>query len=111
MKPLGAAYGRVAALRRAWYARHPDRQHRLDVPVVSVGNLVVGGSGKTPVVAAVARLLQGAGAEPPSGRAHRAGSLDAFLTPEGENASAPTGDEEGREDLEAFNAWLEGLKK
>jgi hypothetical protein len=51
------------------------------------------------------------GAEPLSGRAHRAGSLDAFLTPEGENASAPTGEEEGREDLEAFNAWLEGLKK
>ena len=51
------------------------------------------------------------GDEPPSGRAHRAESLDAFLTPEGESASAPTGEEEGREDLEAFNAWLEGLKK
>ena len=36
--------------------------------------------------------------------------MDAFFTPEGERASAPP-DEEGREDLEAFNAWLEGLKK
>ena len=64
MKPLAAAYGRVAGLRRAWYARHPDRQHRLGVPVVSVGNLVAGGSGKTPVVAAIARLLQAAGERP-----------------------------------------------
>jgi tetraacyldisaccharide 4'-kinase len=37
------------------------RRHRLAGPVVSVGNLSVGGSGKTPVVALVARLLQQAG--------------------------------------------------
>lgn len=40
-----------------------------------------------------------------------AGSLDAFFTPEGERVSGTPNDEEGREDLEAFNAWLEGLKK
>ena len=40
-----------------------------------------------------------------------AGSLDAFFTPEGERANTPHDEEEGREDLEAFNAWLEGLKK
>jgi hypothetical protein len=40
-----------------------------------------------------------------------AGSLDAFFTPEGERTNSPQGEEEGREDLEAFNAWLEGLKK
>ena len=33
-------------------------------PVISVGNLVVGGSGKTPVVAALARLLLAAGERP-----------------------------------------------
>jgi tetraacyldisaccharide 4'-kinase len=60
---LSAAYARVGALRRAWYAR-PGRSRRLSHPVVSVGNLSVGGSGKTPVVAALARLLQQRGERP-----------------------------------------------
>ena len=54
---LSQAYGAAAAWRRAWYARHPSRQCRLDRPVVSVGNLTVGGSGKTPIVEYIARLL------------------------------------------------------
>ena len=33
-----------------WYARDPSRRRRLARPVVSVGNLRVGGSGKTPIV-------------------------------------------------------------
>jgi tetraacyldisaccharide 4'-kinase len=57
-------YGRAARFRRAWYGRHPDRVRRLAQPVVSVGNLVVGGSGKTPVVAAIARLLLAVGERP-----------------------------------------------
>jgi tetraacyldisaccharide 4'-kinase len=54
---LSRAYGRVALFRRTWYQRHPDRMRRLASPVISVGNLVVGGSGKTPVVATLAQLL------------------------------------------------------
>jgi tetraacyldisaccharide 4'-kinase len=61
---LSAAYGQVARLRRSWYARRPHAKRRLDRPVVSVGNLVVGGSGKTPVVAALARLLLASGQRP-----------------------------------------------
>jgi len=57
-------YGRAARFRRAWYARHPDRTRRLEQPVISVGNLTIGGSGKTPVVAALARLLIAAGERP-----------------------------------------------
>jgi tetraacyldisaccharide 4'-kinase len=64
LNPLGAVYGRVAGLRRRWYARHPERRRTLGVPVISVGNLVVGGSGKTPVTAALARLLLDAGERP-----------------------------------------------
>src|SRR5204862_6547030 len=40
------------------------RRHRLARPVISVGNLTVGGSGKTPVVEAIARLLVQAGERP-----------------------------------------------
>jgi tetraacyldisaccharide 4'-kinase len=61
---LSGLYGRVTSLRRAWYTRHPDRQRRLDRPVISVGNLVAGGSGKTPVVAALAALLRDNGERP-----------------------------------------------
>ena len=49
--------------RRLWYAR-PDRQRHLVRPVISVGNLSLGGRGKTPVVAHLARLLVDAGERP-----------------------------------------------
>ena len=61
---LSAVYGRVARLRRSWYERHPHSRRALDSTVISVGNLSVGGSGKTPVVAALARLLLEIGQRP-----------------------------------------------
>jgi tetraacyldisaccharide 4'-kinase len=61
---LSSAYGAAAAWRRAWYAADPARQHRLERPVISVGNLRVGGSGKTPVVEYIARMLLEAGEQP-----------------------------------------------
>lgn len=64
MNPLSAVYGRAARLRRSWYARRPHAQRRLERPVISVGNLVVGGSGKTPVVARLATLLRERGHRP-----------------------------------------------
>ena len=64
MNVLSELYGRATELRRAWYGRRPHRVRRLDRPVISVGNLVVGGSGKTPVVAALAKLLSDAGERP-----------------------------------------------
>lgn len=57
-------YAGVARERRRWYARHSDRRRTLGRPVISVGNIAVGGSGKTPAVAHIARLLQGAGQRP-----------------------------------------------
>jgi tetraacyldisaccharide 4'-kinase len=51
-------------MRRTWYEQRPHTRRRLDRPVISVGNLVVGGSGKTPVVAALARLLTDMGQRP-----------------------------------------------
>lgn len=43
---------------------HPERQRRLDRPVISIGNLAVGGRSKTPIVAAVAARLRDAGERP-----------------------------------------------
>ncbi len=57
-------YASVARQRRRWYAGRPGRRRRLARPVVSVGGVSVGGSGKTPVAALVARLLRDAGHRP-----------------------------------------------
>jgi tetraacyldisaccharide 4'-kinase len=57
-------YGTVAGWRRRWYARDPGRRRGLRQPVISVGNLSVGGSGKTPIVAHLARMLTEYGERP-----------------------------------------------
>jgi tetraacyldisaccharide 4'-kinase len=61
---LSSVYGVAAAWRRRWYDGDPARRRRLRRPVVSVGNLTVGGSGKTPIVAHLARLLLEHGERP-----------------------------------------------
>jgi tetraacyldisaccharide 4'-kinase len=50
--------------RRRRMERRPQRQRRLSRPVISVGNLSMGGTGKTPVVAAIAEWLINAGHRP-----------------------------------------------
>jgi tetraacyldisaccharide 4'-kinase len=61
---LDSLYGQVMRLRRRGVERHPQRQRRLARPVISVGNLSMGGTGKTPVVAALAERLIEAGHRP-----------------------------------------------
>ena len=51
-------------MRRSWYERHPQSRRSLDRPVISVGNLSVGGTGKTPIVATLARMLRAWGERP-----------------------------------------------
>ena len=80
MSALSAVYGGVARLRRSWYERRPASRARLPRPVISVGNIVVGGSGKTPVVAALAAVLTRLGHRPAIlsrgyGRTSRPGDL------------------------------------
>lgn len=63
MSTASALYALVArARRRAW--DRPGRRRRLSRPVVSVGSLRVGGSGKTPAVEALAHLLLRMGERP-----------------------------------------------
>ncbi len=57
--PWQLLYGGAHHLRRQWYR---TRARRLPRPVVSVGNLHWGGSGKTPLVAAIAAHLRDHGA-------------------------------------------------
>jgi tetraacyldisaccharide 4'-kinase len=61
---LSDLYGRLASARRRTFDEAPARRERLGRPVISVGNLVVGGSGKTPIAACIASLLADAGEQP-----------------------------------------------
>ena len=62
--PLSLVYRAVVAARRAAYAAGWPRTHRLPVPVVVVGNVTVGGTGKTPLVLWLAAFLQRNGRRP-----------------------------------------------
>lgn len=61
---LALPYGAAVALRNAAYDRGVLRRHDAGVPVVCVGNLTLGGTGKTPLVAWVVNVLRGQGIEP-----------------------------------------------
>ncbi len=61
MNPLTGLYGAATALRNALFDRGVLPSRRLEQPVVSVGNLSVGGSGKTPFVIALGELLKAEG--------------------------------------------------
>ena len=62
--PASFLYCAVAELRRAAYRAGLLRRHRLPVPVVIVGNLTAGGTGKTPLVAWLAQFLKDRGYRP-----------------------------------------------
>jgi len=55
--PLAWLFGLVAAARRALYRTGLLHSQRLGIPVVVVGNITVGGTGKTPIAAWLARQL------------------------------------------------------
>jgi len=61
MNPLTGLYGAATALRNTLFDRGVLPSRRLERPVVSVGNLSVGGSGKTPFVIALGKLLKARG--------------------------------------------------
>jgi tetraacyldisaccharide 4'-kinase len=58
VNPLTELYGAVTSLRNTLFDRGVLSSRRLEQPVVSVGNLSVGGSGKTPFVIALGELLK-----------------------------------------------------
>ena len=63
MRLLGAMFGAGVALRNALYDHGVLRARQLQAPVVSVGNLSVGGAGKTPFVLLLGELLKARGIE------------------------------------------------
>jgi len=57
LPPLSLLYGAVTRTRLSLYRRGTFQTTKLERPVVSIGNITTGGTGKTPLVEYVARLL------------------------------------------------------
>jgi tetraacyldisaccharide 4'-kinase len=62
--PLSLLYAALMRLRRWLYAVGIFKTERLPVPVIVVGNVVVGGAGKTPTVVALVQQLRALGWQP-----------------------------------------------
>ncbi|HEY5994076.1 MAG TPA: tetraacyldisaccharide 4'-kinase [Gallionellaceae bacterium] len=96
--PLSLLFGLIAAARRLCYRLGIFQSVKLPVPVVVVGNITVGGSGKTPLALWLAQQLLDAGWHPGIiSRGYR-GSADAAQSPAPQevlpdSSPAETGDE------------------
>lgn len=64
LRPVSWLYRLIVILRHAGYRAGLLRTHRLPVPVLVVGNLIVGGAGKTPTTMALIQLLRANGHRP-----------------------------------------------
>lgn len=86
--PLGWLYGLATTLRLAFH-----KPRKVSVPVICVGNLTAGGTGKTPVSIALAELLQKNGRRPFFVTRGYGGSLQDILVEPDRHNAAQTGDE------------------
>jgi len=93
LAPLSWLFGAASGLRRAAYARGWLPCYRASRPVVVVGNLTVGGTGKTPFTAWLARQLAARGLRVGVAlRGYRGGAREARRLRPGDSA-ASAGDE------------------
>lgn len=91
---LSKLFGAAVWVRRLAYRHGWLSSVQLPVPVIVVGNLTVGGSGKTPLVAALAQMLRATGWNPGIlCRGYRGARTGAALVPRVAEASAFAGDE------------------
>jgi tetraacyldisaccharide 4'-kinase len=89
LAPLGILYGASIA-----WKRRQGRAWRASIPVICVGNLTVGGAGKTPLAIAIARLLQQQGASPAFlSRGYGGKTSEALVVDTGSHDASVVGDE------------------
>ncbi len=57
LTPLSWPYGLAVRMRNRWFDSAPGHSRRATIPVISIGNLVAGGTGKTPVAIYLSEVL------------------------------------------------------
>ncbi|MEY4980269.1 MAG: hypothetical protein RLZZ352_2539 [Pseudomonadota bacterium] len=93
LRPVAGVYGALVALRRWAYAHGHFQTHTLPVPVIVVGNVVVGGAGKTPTVIALVQHLRRQGWRPGVVSRGYGRHSDAVLEVTAQSPTGDTGDE------------------
>lgn len=91
LAPLGSVYGAAMAYRRRRYETGKNRAKKKPAPVLSVGNLTIGGTGKTPAVAwALEKLLSGGRKPAVVSRGYGGKSRDVMVVSDGEGGLMPS---------------------
>lgn len=94
LQPLASLYRLIWNLRHRAYAGGWRPRQRLPVPVIVVGNLIVGGAGKTPTVIALVQAMRARGWTPGViSRGHGAAAAREPLAVEPDSPAADVGDE------------------
>ena len=94
LAPIAPLYGTVVRLRNRAFDHHPGRTAAVPVPVVSVGNLTTGGTGKTPVALFLAGAAAAAGRRAAIiSRGYGGRRTVDPMTVEPQSSAAQTGDE------------------
>ena len=92
--PLGMVYCAIVEIRRLAYQTNVLKAAKYDQPVIVVGNLTVGGTGKTPFVIWLAKFLKAKGLKPGVvSRGYGRKDADATILVEGNSNALNAGDE------------------
>lgn len=93
LKSLALVYGSIIKLRNLGFDVGILPQHKAGIPVISIGNLTVGGTGKTPLVREVYRFLVQEGLRPVVVSRGYGGKLKGPVFVEDRHSPADVGDE------------------
>lgn len=93
LRPLALLYRGLWRLREALFDLGLLRPQQMHVPVVVVGNVIVGGAGKTPTVIALVEALRREGWQPGVVSRGYGSTADAPVAADGSRGAAEVGDE------------------
>jgi tetraacyldisaccharide 4'-kinase len=93
LRVLAGIYGALSSVRRGIYTSGLLARKRLPVPIVVVGNITVGGTGKTPLVIALVEALRARGWNPGVISRGYAGSTGKILHVDAQSDPLIVGDE------------------
>ena len=91
--PLSWLFGLISFIRRSLFKMGVKKQTQLSVPVIIVGNITAGGSGKTPMVIYLIELLRQHGFNPGVISRGYGADVDGVLSVTAEHSAAEVGDE------------------